>query len=56
VVVGLTTLQPGQETNVSTEFTMHQGMGGPHLFVIRLQTNDRVEPKRELRIRSYWHG
>jgi len=35
---------------------MHQGMGGPHLFVIPLQTNDQVEPKWELRIRSYWHG
>jgi hypothetical protein len=33
---------------------MHVGMGGPHLFVIRLKTNDPVEPERALRIRSYW--
>jgi len=33
---------------------MHQGMGGPHLFVIRLKTNDPVEPERTLRIRSFW--
>jgi hypothetical protein len=56
VVVGSTTLQPGQETEVWTRFTMHQGMGGPHLFVIPLHTNDQVEPKRDLRIRSYWRG
>jgi hypothetical protein len=33
---------------------MHEGMGGPHLFVIRLKTNDPVEPERALRIRSLW--
>jgi len=33
---------------------MHEGMGGPHLFVIRLKTNDPVEPERALRIRSSW--
>jgi len=49
-------LRPGEETEVSTEFTMHQGMGGPHLFVIHLNTNDPVEAKRELRIRSNWGG
>jgi hypothetical protein len=33
---------------------MPAGMGGPHLFVIRLRTNDSVEPERALRIRSDW--
>jgi hypothetical protein len=33
---------------------MHDGMGGPHLFAIRLQTNDAVQPERVLRIRSVW--
>jgi hypothetical protein len=47
-------LEPGKETEVSAEFTMHEGMGGPHLFLIRLMTNDAVEPQRVLRIRSYW--
>jgi hypothetical protein len=47
-------LQPGRETEVSTEFTMHEGMGGPHLFKIRLRTNDTVEPERVLMIRSLW--
>jgi len=54
VVVGSTTLQPGQETEVWTQFTMHQGMGGPHLFVIRLKTNDPIEPERQIKIRSNW--
>jgi hypothetical protein len=39
---------------VSTEFTMHKGMGGPHLFAIHLQSNDPVQPKRVLQIRSLW--
>ena len=47
-------MQPGQETEVSTEFTMHEGMGGPHLFEVRLRTNDVVQPDRVLKIRSLW--
>ena len=47
-------MQPGQETELSAGFTMHPGMGGPHLFVIRLRTNDVVEPDRVLKIRSFW--
>lgn len=33
---------------------MPEGMGGLHLFVIRVRTNDPVEPERLLRIRSNW--
>ena len=47
-------MQPGQETEVSTEFTMHEGMGGPHLFEVRLRTNDVVQSDRVLKIRSLW--
>ena len=47
-------MRPGQETEVSTEFTMHEGMGGPHLFEIHLRTNDAVQPERRLQIRSLW--
>jgi hypothetical protein len=54
VVVGSTTLAPGQETEVSTEFTMHEGMGGPHLFAIHVRSNDPAEKERVLKIRSYW--
>jgi hypothetical protein len=45
---------PGEETELSTRFTMPPGMGGPHLFVIRLRTNDAVQPERTLQIRSLW--
>ena len=47
-------MKPGQSTTVSAEFTMHEGMGGPHLFVVKLKTNDAVEAERQLRIRSNW--
>jgi hypothetical protein len=47
-------LEPGQETELTASFTMPPGMGGPHLFVIRLKTNDPVEPERRIRIRSNW--
>jgi hypothetical protein len=47
-------LRPGEETEVSTEFMMHEGMGGPHLFAIHIKTNDAVEPERVLRIRALW--
>ena len=47
-------MQPGQETEVATEFTMHEGMGGPHLFEVRLRTNDVVQSDRVLKIRSLW--
>ena len=45
-------MQPGQETEVSTQFTMHEGMGGPHLFAIHVKTNYPVEKERVLKIRS----
>jgi hypothetical protein len=33
---------------------MHDGMGGPHLFLVKVKSNDPVEPERILRIRSNW--
>jgi hypothetical protein len=33
---------------------MHEGMGGPHEFVVPLRTNDRVEPERRLVVYSNW--
>ena len=47
-------MQPGQETEVSTEFTMHEGMGGPHLFAIHVTTNDPGAREKALKIRSLW--
>jgi hypothetical protein len=54
VVVGSTTLRPGESTGVSARFTMPKGMGGPHLFLIRVRTNDAAAPERILRIKSDW--
>ncbi len=54
MVVGSTTLQPGKETDVFAHFTMHEGMGGPHLFIVHLLTNDSLQPERGLTIRSFW--
>jgi len=33
---------------------MHQGMGGPHEFVIPLRSNDPAAPERHLVVRSFW--
>jgi hypothetical protein len=35
-------------------FSMHDGMGGPHEFVVALRTNDPVEPERSLIVKSDW--
>jgi hypothetical protein len=51
---GVTTLQPGQQTTLSMEFTMQIGMDGPHDFRIGLQTNDPSQPSKELVVLSNW--
>ena len=33
---------------------MHAGMGGPHEFLVPLQTNDPAAPERRLIVRSDW--
>ncbi len=44
----------GEETTVSLESTMHQGMEGPHEFRIHLRTNDPVVPEKLLDVKSDW--
>jgi hypothetical protein len=51
---GATTLQPGQQTTLSMEFTMNAGMDGPHDFRIGLQTNDPSQASKELVVLSNW--
>jgi len=48
------TLQPGQETSVNVQFSMHQGMGGPHRFIIKLASNDPVEPTTALTVATIY--
>jgi len=33
---------------------MHEGMGGPHEFVVPLRTNDPMTPERRLVVLSNW--
>ncbi len=54
IVGGATTLQPGEQTTLSMEFTMNAGMDGPHDFRIGLQTNDPSQPSKELVVLSDW--
>jgi hypothetical protein len=54
VVVGQTTLGPGESTAISLQFSMSAGMGGPHDFRVRLRTNDSLRPAPELAVRSDW--
>jgi hypothetical protein len=55
-VVGRTTLEPGESTTVTLSFTMHEGMGGPHEFVVPLRTNDAARPEQRLTVKSDWVG
>ena len=48
------TLQPGQETTLSVQYSMHQGMGGPHRFAIRLPSNDPVEASTTLTVAAVY--
>ncbi len=48
-------LKPGESTTIrSSVFTMHEGMGGFHDFRIRLITNDRTQPIKEVTVLSNW--
>lgn len=48
------TIPPGGTATITCQFTMHEGMEGPHDFRIRLITNDPAQPERELAILSNW--
>jgi len=50
VVVGSTTLQPGEETTMELPLFMgmHEGMGGPHQFAIDIRSNDSLVPVRSV--------
>ena len=47
-------LGPGQETVLTLDYTMHEGMGGPHRFDVHLLTNDPAEPQKVLIAKSNW--
>jgi hypothetical protein len=47
-------LKPGQQTDLSMEFTMHAGMEGQHDFRVALKSNDPANPEQELTVLSNW--
>ena len=56
MVVSSTTIMPGEEAYADASFTMHEGMAGPHLFVLPLKTNDPREPHKIIKIRANFVG
>ncbi|MBX3066362.1 MAG: DUF1573 domain-containing protein [Anaerolineae bacterium] len=48
------TINPGETATLSINFTMTEGMGGPHQFNIELRTNDPHEPSKQLIVLSNW--
>jgi hypothetical protein len=54
MVVGSTTLRPGESTKLSTEFTMHAGMDGKHLFLLTVKSNDTANLSKALYVASNW--
>jgi hypothetical protein len=47
-------LGPGKSTTLALEFTMPEGMGGKHNFLLRLQSNDPKHPEIRLTVLSNW--
>ena len=53
-VVGSTTLKPGESTTIKIAFSMHEGMGGPHLFAVHVQSNDPTRPEAVVTVRALY--
>jgi hypothetical protein len=47
-------LKPGQSTDLSMQFMMHEGMDGVHDFRVHLPSNDPIQPDRTLAVLSNW--
>lgn len=53
-VVSAMTVQPGQESQISMTYTMHEMMGGPHEFRVHVLTNDPNQAEIVLTALSNW--
>ena len=53
-VVSAMTVQPGQESQISMSYTMHEMMGGPHEFRVHVLTNDPNQAEIVLTALSNW--
>lgn len=53
-IASTSTINPGGTATVTVTFSMHEGMGGQHEFLVRLLTNDASQSETQLRIFSNW--
>jgi hypothetical protein len=44
------TLKPDESGTINLEFTMHEGMGGPHLFEVVVRSNDAILKEQVVRV------
>lgn len=47
-------MNPGEEATVSFTFSMHEGMDGPHHFVLHVRTNDPITNDQLVHVYSNW--
>ena len=52
--VGSMALKPGEQTTLSMQFMMHEGMEGMHDFRVHIPTNDPNNSNKELVVLSNW--
>jgi hypothetical protein len=52
VVVGYTTLNPGESSYLMLEPIMHEGMGGAHHFEVTVETDSPTVPVIKLHYRA----
>ena len=53
-IASSSTIDPGGTATVTVTFSMHEGMGGQHEFLVHLLTNDSAQSETQLRIFSNW--
>ena len=55
MTIGSMVLNPGESTTLrSDNYTMPEGMGGPHDFAVHLVTNDPGNPDRVVNVLTQW--
>lgn len=52
MVVGSTTVKPGESGTLRVSVIMHEGMGGPHLFHVSVNSSDPEKPTTVLKIKA----
>lgn len=52
--IGAMVLKPGEQTILSMNFMMHEGMEGMHDFRLKIPNNDPHSTEKELIVLSNW--